>query len=67
VYSAALNLPAILNDPNRGKQRDFFTKIWGDSFVEKTVIPKPHYPPDISYAHFESYLLKIARRYHKHV
>jgi vacuolar protein sorting-associated protein 54 len=63
VYSAAMNLAAILNDPNRGKQRDFFTKTWGDSFVEKTVIPKPH----ISHAHFEPYLQKTARRYHKDV
>jgi vacuolar protein sorting-associated protein 54 len=66
VYSAAQNLPAVLNDPNRGKQRDFFTKTWGDSFLEKTDIPKPHYLPDISHVHFESYLRKIARRYHKH-
>jgi len=42
-------------------QRDFFTKTWGDSFVEKTDIPKPHYLPDIGHAHFESYLRKIAR------
>ncbi|PNF33403.1 Vacuolar protein sorting-associated protein 54 [Cryptotermes secundus] len=67
LYSAAQNLPALLNDPNRGKQRDFFTKTWGDSFVEKIDIPKAHYLPDISHAHFESYLRKIARRYHKHV
>jgi vacuolar protein sorting-associated protein 54 len=67
VYSAALNFPALLNDPNGGKQRDFFTKTWGDSFVEKTDIPKPYYLPDISHAHFESYLQKIARRHHKHI
>ena len=42
-------------------QRDFFTKTWGDSFLEKTDIPKPHYLPDITHAHFESYLRKIAR------
>lgn len=42
-------------------QRDFFTKTWGDSFLEKTDIPKPHYLPDISHVHFEPYLRKIAR------
>jgi hypothetical protein len=42
-------------------QRDFFTKTWGDSFVEKTDIPKPLYLPDITHVHFESYIRKIAR------
>ncbi|XP_047119390.1 vacuolar protein sorting-associated protein 54 [Schistocerca piceifrons] len=66
VYSASQNLPAVLNDPSRGKQRDFFTKTWGDGFVEKSDIPVPHYIPDIGPQHFESYLRKIARRYRKH-
>ncbi|KDR08332.1 Vacuolar protein sorting-associated protein 54, partial [Zootermopsis nevadensis] len=66
IYSAAQNLPAVLNDPNRGKQRDFFTKTWGDGFIEKANIPKSLYLPDVSRVHFESYVRKIARKYHKH-
>ncbi|XP_016838193.1 vacuolar protein sorting-associated protein 54 [Nasonia vitripennis] len=66
VYSAAQNLPAVLNDPNKGKQSNFLTKTWGDSFVEKVEIPKCPYLPEITIQHLESYLKKIARRYRKH-
>ncbi|XP_023287854.1 vacuolar protein sorting-associated protein 54 [Orussus abietinus] len=66
IYSAAQNLPAVLNDPTKGKQSNFFTKTWGDSFVEKTDIPKSPYLPEITAQHFESYMKKIARRYRKH-
>ncbi|XP_017875868.1 vacuolar protein sorting-associated protein 54 [Ceratina calcarata] len=66
VYSAAQNLPAVLNDPFKGKQSNFLTRTWGDGFVEKVDIPKSPYLPDITMQHFESYLKKIARRYRKH-
>lgn len=66
VYSAAQNLPAVLNDPNRGKQSNFFVKTWGDSFVEKVEIEKSPFLPDITYSHFESYLKKVARRIRRH-
>ncbi|XP_014216228.1 vacuolar protein sorting-associated protein 54 [Copidosoma floridanum] len=66
VYSAAQNLPAVLNDPNRGKQSNFLTKTWGDSFVEKADIPKCPYLPEITVQHLESYLKRIAKRYRKH-
>lgn len=66
VYSGSQNLPAVLNDPNRGKQKDFFTKLWGDSFVERTDIQPSPYLPEITAAHFESYLRKIGKRYKKH-
>ncbi|KAJ1526655.1 hypothetical protein ONE63_008238 [Megalurothrips usitatus] len=66
VYSGSQNLPAALNDPNRGKQKDFFTKLWGDSFVERTDIPPSPYLPEITPAHFELYLRKIGKRYKKH-
>ncbi|XP_067009961.2 vacuolar protein sorting-associated protein 54 [Anabrus simplex] len=67
LYCASQNLPAVLNDPNRGKQRDFFTKLWGDGFVDKVdVSPSPHLP-EITLQHFDSYIKKIARRYRKHV
>ncbi|KOB71573.1 Vacuolar protein sorting, partial [Operophtera brumata] len=65
-YSSSQNLPAVLNDPNRGKQSNFLTKTWGDSFVDKVeIIPSP-YLPDITLAHFESYCKRIARRYRRH-
>ncbi|CAK9832874.1 Vacuolar protein sorting-associated protein 54 [Anthophora retusa] len=66
VYSAAQNLPAVLNDPFKGKQSNFLTRTWGDGFVEKVDIPKSPYLPEITMQHFESYLKKIARRYRKH-
>ena len=61
VYSSTQNLPAVLNDPNRGKQSNFLTKTWGDSFVEKVEIPKSPFLPEVTMQHFESYLKKIAR------
>ncbi|XP_046388598.1 vacuolar protein sorting-associated protein 54 isoform X3 [Ischnura elegans] len=67
IFSSTQNLPAVLNDPNRGKQKDFFTKIWGDGFVEKAEIPKHPYLPEITAAHFENYIKKISKRYRKHV
>lgn len=61
IYSAAQNFPAVLNDPNRGKQSNFLTKTWGDSFIEKIDIPKSPFLPDVTMQHFELYLKKIAR------
>lgn len=66
VYSAAQNLPAVLNDPNRGKQSNFFIKTWGDSFIEKTEITRSPFLPEINFTHFETYLRKHGRRYKKH-
>ncbi|KAK2583103.1 hypothetical protein KPH14_009130 [Odynerus spinipes] len=66
IYSAAQNLPAVLNDPFKGKQSNFFTRTWGDGFVEKVDIPKSPFLPEITMHHFEMYLKKIARRYRKH-
>ncbi|KOC70138.1 Vacuolar protein sorting-associated protein 54 [Habropoda laboriosa] len=66
VYSAAQNLPAVLNDPFKGKQSNFLTRTWGDGFVEKVDIPKSPYLPEITMQHFETYLKKLARRYRKH-
>ncbi|XP_068632374.1 vacuolar protein sorting-associated protein 54 [Battus philenor] len=65
-YSSSQNLPAVLNDPNKGKQSNFFTKTWGDGFVEKVEINPSPYLPDISLSHFESYCKKISRRYRRH-
>lgn len=66
VYSAAQNLPAVLNDPNRGKQSNFFVKTWGDAFIEKTDIAHSPFLPEINYGHFESYLRKVGRRFRRH-
>lgn len=67
LFTASQHLPAVLTDPNRGKQSNFFTKTWGDTFVEKTVIEKSPFLPDITYAHFENYLRKYGKRYKRHL
>lgn len=67
IYTAAQHLPAVLTDPNRGKQINFFTKTWGDTFVEKTVIEKSPFLPEITYGHFETYLRKFGKRYKRHL
>lgn len=63
---AAQNLPAVLNDPSRGKQTNFFTKKWGDAFVEKTPIHPSPYLDVIGWGEFEVYLKRIGRRYKRH-
>ncbi|OWR48316.1 vacuolar protein sorting [Danaus plexippus plexippus] len=65
-YSSSQNLPAVLNDPNRGKQNNFFTKTWGDSFTDKVDIYPSPYLPVITLAHFESYCKKISKRFKRH-
>jgi vacuolar protein sorting-associated protein 54 len=67
LYSAAQNLPAVLNDPNRGKQSNFFIKTWGDTFVEKSQIEKSPFLPEITYSHFDNYIRKIGKRYKRHI
>ncbi|XP_055852972.1 vacuolar protein sorting-associated protein 54 [Episyrphus balteatus] len=67
VFSAAQNLPAVLNDPGRGKQANLFTKKWGDSFVEKVQIGNSPHLDDIQYVDFENYVKKIGKRYRRHV
>lgn len=66
VFSSAQNLPAVLNDPSRGKQTNFFTKKWGDSFVEKTTINSSLVLPEIEWNHFEVYMKKIGKRFRRH-
>lgn len=67
VFSSSQNLPAVLNDPSRGKQSNLFTKKWGDSFVEKTSIPASPHLADINYGDFDAYMKKIGRRYRRHI
>lgn len=66
VFSAAQNLPAVLNDPSRGKQSNLFTKKWGDAFVEKTTIVRSPHLLDITYDDFEGHMRKIGRRFRRH-
>lgn len=66
VFSAAQNLPAVLNDPSRGKQANFFTKKWGVDFVEKTPIYQSAQLPDIKWEHFDMYVRKIGKRFRRH-
>ncbi|CAH4037751.1 unnamed protein product [Pieris brassicae] len=65
-YSSSLNLPAVLNDPNRGKQSNFFTKTWGDSFIDKVEIYPSPYLPEITLLHFETYCKRISKRFRRH-
>uniref|UniRef100_A0A1B6DGB4 Vacuolar protein sorting-associated protein 54 n=1 Tax=Clastoptera arizonana TaxID=38151 RepID=A0A1B6DGB4_9HEMI len=64
--TTAQNLPAVLNDPKLGKQKDFFTKTWGDSFIEVTDIPSPHYLPKITIKHFQEYLKESGKKVRRH-
>ncbi|BES94082.1 Vacuolar protein [Nesidiocoris tenuis] len=67
LNSTAQNLPAVLNDPTKAKRKDFFTKLWGEGFVEVTDVPDPPYLPRVSHANFDYYLKKIAKRHRKHM
>uniref|UniRef100_A0A182PTM3 Vacuolar protein sorting-associated protein 54 n=1 Tax=Anopheles epiroticus TaxID=199890 RepID=A0A182PTM3_9DIPT len=66
VFSAAQNLPAVLNDPSRGKQTNFFTKKWGDAFVEGATIGPSSRLADIRWEAFDAYLKRIGKRYRVH-
>ena len=42
-------------------QKDFFTKLWGEGFVEVNHVPDPNFLPSVSKQHFESYLKKLLK------
>lgn len=65
VNAACQNMAAILNDPKKGKQKDFFTRTWGDGFIENTAIPESSLLPIVDEAYFTPYLKKISKRYKK--
>ena len=65
VNAACQNMAAILNDPKRGKQKDFFTRTWGESFVETSAIPPSPLLPNVDDSYFAPYLKKISKRYKK--
>ncbi|XP_071962445.1 vacuolar protein sorting-associated protein 54-like [Antedon mediterranea] len=63
VYSSSVNLPAVLNDPRKSRrEHDFFTKTWGEGFIENTVIPPSPHLQIITKANFEKYLNKTASK-----
>lgn len=66
VFSAAQNLPAVLNDPSRGKQSNLFTKKWGVDFVERSFVSPTSRLPEITSGDFEKYISKIGKRYKRH-
>ncbi|XP_075149329.1 VPS54 subunit of GARP complex scat [Haematobia irritans] len=66
VFSAAQNLPAVLNDPSRGKQSNLFTKKWGVDFVERNHVPPSPRIPEVTMNDFEKYIGKIGKRYKRH-
>ncbi|XP_042889930.1 vacuolar protein sorting-associated protein 54-like [Penaeus japonicus] len=62
VFSSTQNVAAVLNDPRRGMKRDFFTRTWGESFVEIKRDP-PHVAlPQVTAKHVESYVRRLRRR-----
>ncbi|XP_065226355.1 vacuolar protein sorting-associated protein 54-like [Planococcus citri] len=65
VYSASQNLAAVLNNPHKIKQKDFFTKLWGEGFIEVSHVPDPPYLPTITKQHFDPYLKKLLKRYRR--
>lgn len=61
IYHSKVNLPAALNDPRLAKREsDFFTKTWGQDFVDIEVVPSL-YLPQISKEHFVSYQQEIVQ------
>ncbi|CRK93598.1 CLUMA_CG007131, isoform A [Clunio marinus] len=66
IFSAAQNLPAVLNDPSRGRQSNLFTKKWGDSFVDRQLVPPSSLLPRIDWTHLELYCKKIGKRFRRH-
>ncbi|KAK4307536.1 hypothetical protein Pmani_020683 [Petrolisthes manimaculis] len=62
VFSSTQNIPSVLNDPRKGMKRDFFTKTWGETFVEVRDIP-PHVAlPQVTTKHVESYVRRLRKR-----
>ena len=60
--AACQNMASILNDPKKGKQKDFFTKTWGDGFAENLEIPRSPLLPEIKESYFVPYLQTIVKR-----
>ncbi|XP_053140347.1 vacuolar protein sorting-associated protein 54 [Hemicordylus capensis] len=62
IYHSKVNLPAALNDPRLAKREsDFFTKTWGQDFVDIGVVPSL-YLPQINKEHFATYQQEAVQR-----
>ena len=64
-YKASVNMPALLNDPAKGKQTDIFTQTWGSEFQRFDVSPTKRLP-EISSKVFRSYIKKTQSRFKTH-
>lgn len=61
ALNSSQNLPAVLNDPNKGKQKDFFTRSWGVDFNETNPVPSSPFAPDLPPKSFDKYLKKVRK------
>nr|XP_060640490.1 vacuolar protein sorting-associated protein 54 [Anolis sagrei ordinatus] len=62
IYHSKVNLPAALNDPRLTKREsDFFTKTWGQDFVDVEIVPSL-YLPQFNKEHFAAYQQEIVQR-----
>lgn len=66
IFSSAQNLPAVLNDPSRGKQATLFTRHWGDAFVERVSIAPSRHLAAVTHADLDAYMQRIGKRYRRH-
>lgn len=61
IFHSKVNLPAALNDPRLAKREsDFFTKTWGQDFVDTEVTPS-FYLPQINKELFAPYQQDITQ------
>ncbi|XP_006264976.1 vacuolar protein sorting-associated protein 54 [Alligator mississippiensis] len=62
IFHSKVNLPAALNDPRLAKREsDFFTKTWGQDFVDTEVTPS-FYLPQINKELFAPYQQDITQK-----
>jgi len=66
VLSSSVNLPAVLNNPGKGKQKDFFTRSWGVDFVDTSILPSSPHVCEIPPTAFDRYLRKVRKHYVRH-
>eukprot|EP00092_Neocalanus_flemingeri_P002039 GFUD01002176.1.p1 GENE.GFUD01002176.1~~GFUD01002176.1.p1 ORF type:complete len:961 (-),score=279.08 GFUD01002176.1:193-3075(-) len=66
VLSSSVNLPAVLNNPGKGKQKDFFTRSWGVDFVDTSILPSSPHVCELPPNAFDRYLRKVRKHYVRH-
>ncbi|KAL1243814.1 Vacuolar protein sorting-associated protein [Trichinella spiralis] len=69
VYSLAQNLSAALNDPRKPRHltSQFFTRHWGESFVETAEPPPLYNHRAVTWKNVESYMNEICPRHRRHL